>query len=218
MQLLVSGLTTGATYTSYFVLKNSAAIANPQTYLNVQEGGTPYAEIARTLVQPGATWQTYSVTYTVPATFTSVYIEIGTCTTTGGVACQQGTLGASTIEAWVSGTVPGTVPGPYVPTTTTAATTAVLDNIVAAGDLATALASSNAAVAITTQGAGNGIAGTMLDASGTVLLGKNATDHVTTAFTATLASKVAGQFFCCWAGLFRVERQWWFNQPQWHAG
>ena len=85
-------------------------------------------------------------------------------------------------------------PGPYVPTTTTAATTIALDNIAAAGDLATALASSNAAVAITTNGAGNGVAGTVLDSNGTVLLGKSSTDFVTTALGATLTSKAQGNF------------------------
>lgn len=193
VQQLVSGLTTGATYTYSVWIKNSSTTANPQTYLSIQQGATPFFEVARTFVAPGSTWQRYSLTFTVPATFTAMYVEIGN-TVSAGVQSVQGSLGGGTIEAWVAQVVPGTVPGPYVPTTTSQATTAALDNITATGNLATALATSAGAVAITTHDAGNAVAGTELDTNGTILLGKNSTDHIITALGATLASKAQGNF------------------------
>jgi hypothetical protein len=192
LQNQVSGLTAGSPYTFSIWLKNSATTANPQAYINVQQGATPFDEIARTLVQPGSAWQRWTVTFTAPSTG-SAFVEIGVCTNHVSVACNQGQVGGGTMEAWVSEVTPGTVPGPYVPTTTTAAATIALDNITATGDLATALASSGS-VSVTTSGAGNTVAGTMLDSNGTVLLGKSANDNVMTALGATLTSKAQGNF------------------------
>ena len=172
-------LTVGATYTWWAWCKNSAATSNPQTYIDVLEGASPFSEIAQQIIQPGPTWQRFAVTFVMPVGFTTVYPEIGGTTPTA-LGSNQGQVGGGTLECWVSGLTLGSSPGPYVPTTTTAATTIALDNIAATGHLATALASSNAAVAVTTQMGGNGLAGTMLDANGLVLLGKNASDNVTT--------------------------------------
>lgn len=193
VEQLVTGLTAGQTYTFYMWLKNSAAVANPQTYLFAQQGLTPFTELSRSLTQPGATWQRFSTTFTVPSGQTSVYVGVGNATQTVA-SFQEGQLGGGTFEAWVSQVNLGAVPSAYVPTTTAAATTVALDNITATGDLATALATSNGAIAITTHGAGNAVAATMLDSNGTVLLGKSAADHITTALGATLASKAAGNF------------------------
>ena len=186
-------LTTGGTYTFWVWLKNSAATSNPQTYISVQEGATPFNEIGLALVTPGPTWKKFSVSFVVPATFTSVYVNIGSNTSTGQLA-GGGQVGGGTLEAWVSGLNPGSAPGPYVPTTTTAATTVALDNITATGNLATALASVNGALSVTVKGAGSGIAGTIVDSNGTVFLGKSSTDNVTTALGAVLSSKAAGNF------------------------
>jgi hypothetical protein len=192
---LISGLTASTPYTFYIWLKNSAATSNPQTYLFVQQGSTPFSEIARSLVQPGSSWQRFPITFTTSASgagSTSVFVSIGNCTSTTA-PCTEGQLGGGTFEAWVSQVNLGTAPAPYVPTTTVAATTIALDAITATGDLATALAAAKA-VSVTTKGAGNAVAGTMLDSNGTVLLGKSANDNVTTALGATLTSKAKGNF------------------------
>lgn len=187
----VTGLTAGATYTFSIWLKNSAAVTNPQAYLSIRSGATTL-ELTNKLVQPGLFWENDSVTFTL-TTGTSAIIDIGNYTATS-LGPKQNNLGGGKMELWVSQLVPGSIRGPYVPTTTAAATTAALDNIVATGNLATALTSSNAALSATVQRSGNGVAGTIVDSNGVVLLGKSATDSVTTALTATLSTAVKGNF------------------------
>ena len=79
---------------------------------------------------------------------------------------------------------------PCMPTTTVAASRAA-DDATLIGAAAAAAAGPNASVQVATVGVPNGVAATMLDVGGTVLLGKTSADLITTAVGAALTSSVS---------------------------
>lgn len=94
-------------------------------------------------------------------------------------------------------------PSPYIPTTTTTAFRST-DNVITSGLLATTLNSAVGSVEVNTNLSQAGVAGTLIDSNGTVLLGKTAGNLGTTALGAALSTGNTGT----WTGANDLKLSW----------
>lgn len=141
------------------------------------DGSTDKGSIPITLTD---SWQRVPQTVTFGAA-SSANMSFGFI---AGVGTQTGTVA---FLAWGAQAEAGAFLSPYIPTTSGTATRAA-DNITAIGNLATLLASSTGSIILKTNVSQASLAGTLIDANGVVLMGKNAGNNCLTAVGATLTS------------------------------
>lgn len=113
-------------------------------------------------------------------------------------------IGVLNFYAWGGQVELGNTPSPYIPNTTVA-TTRAADVITATGALATQLASATGSIAAwTNSDDAGGLAKTLVDTNGAVLLGVNTSNQATTALGATLATSNAA----VWTGVNNLGFSW----------
>lgn len=141
------------------------------------------------------------VTWANPGGTTATQIFIG-----GADADNSRTVGTGTMFLWgaqvgVSGFDAGTS---YIPALGVAGAQRAADNIVISGALATALAGSTGTIVANTNKSKQSVAATLIDANGTVLLGKTAANLGTTAVGAALSTGNTGT----WTGANDLGLAW----------
>lgn len=148
-------------------------------------------------------WYICYFTFTSNGTGGSFGAQLGT-QTNNTLTFNSGTqVSGNGIDIWQYQHEAGAFPTPAIPTTTTSVTRAA-DNITATGALATVLALPMASLIVKTNTSQQSLAGTLIDANGTVLLGKNASNNGTTAVGATLNSSNTGT----WTGANDLGLAW----------
>ena len=189
----------GQPYTVSFYAQSVGSVA--ALTIKLQQASPAGALAVKIIQPPVGAWQLVSVTG-IP-TGTSVHPSIGidaggsNAVGTTDIALVAGVI-ANLWPKLTGGTVkiaqvqcnPGTNRVGNVATKGTALGTALVDNITATGDLASALHSSGATVRVTTSQGSQGKAAALLGNGGSTFLGKDATDHLL--ITSSLATSAMG--------------------------
>lgn len=130
-----------------------------------------------------SSWQRVTTVQPLAASASCQFI-IGYLAASFGGNSQTGATG---VLVWGGQAELGATPTSYIPTTSTAVTRSA-DNITVSGVLASTLAASAASLVATTTLSNQSVAATIMDANGTVLLGKNVANASNTAVGAALQS------------------------------
>lgn len=185
---------TAAAYTNsiYFMAATPGDVG--KTFVVTLYNGT--SVVGTLVVTLTAVWQRYVLTATLAAS-ASCLLRIGYL---GGVATGTG---STSFYAWGDMLELGSNASSYYPSLATAGVRSA-DNITASGALATLLTASQGSVGIATNSSLAATTGTLLDANGSIFLGKTSSDTLTDNISAGLTTANTA----VWTGLTKSFISW----------
>jgi hypothetical protein len=209
--------TSGTTYTMSFFFKAGTAASIQLSFSSTCFSGLGYANFNLTtgvVVSTGGTlvasgiiplangwyraWIAATATLTTPQPFGMLFNNNNSSATRAPSYVGTGI----SLSVWGAQVEVGSSPSSYIPTTSAAVTRT--DNIAISGTLATTLAGATGTIVANTSSSKQSVAATLVDANGTVLLGKTSGNVGTTAVGATLSTGNTGT----WTGANDLGLAW----------